>query len=94
MPCAPAFTRRRAASGRSTTLLLALGDASPYAVDMAPRVHPGAAPEKPIVDESAAARERVRLAKWLVDQPESVRVGLDELAALDRPDEDDNPGGG
>lgn len=46
------------------------------------------------MDESAAARERVRLAKWLVDQPESVRVGLDELAALDWADEDDNPGGG
>ena len=41
------------------------------------------------MDESAAARERVRLAKWLVDQPESVRVGLDELAALDRADEDE-----
>jgi hypothetical protein len=46
------------------------------------------------VDESAAARERVRLGKWLDDQPDTVKVGLDELAALDLTDEDDGHGEG
>ena len=73
---------------------MALRNASPYIADMAPRVRPGAAPAKSPVDESAAARERVRLGKWLDDQPDTVKVGLDELAALDLTDEDDGHGEG
>src|ERR1039458_7478286 len=56
---------------------MALRNASPYIADMAPRVRPVAAPAKSPVDESAAARERVRLGKWLDDQPDTVKVGLD-----------------
>jgi hypothetical protein len=61
---------------------------------MAPGTRSAAVPVSSPVDESAAALEHTRVGKWLDAQPDDLKSGLDELAALDLAGEDDGPGEG